>query len=380
MRAYSFRFSSERDIISTSLSMKMENGHNAKIKFFLRTRTCSMSNRIRIHSTLRHPSVRSLMEPKLHASQLVMPVFVSGYRQEDHAIGGFQQDNGGLKQYGYESNYATLIDDCLKLREKGLRNIMLFGVVDEKDSRGKLADHVQDCPVMNAMKALRANRDLDNVSLMADVCLCEYTDHGHCGILDCDGGRIDNDKSIERLAEVSVAYADAGADVLVPSDMMDGRIRAIKDSLIKSGNGHVAVMSHSSKKASVMYSPFRSAVESTFTGNRKSYQHPVGSESIAMRALQRDVAEGADIVMVKPSLMYGDLISKFKNNSPSTPVAAYVVSGEYKMLHDYGSATNSLDEVVRESHLSLVRAGASVIVTYFTPYLLDHMQRWSDMA
>lgn len=320
------------------------------------------------------------MEPKLHASQLVMPVFVSGHRREDNAISGFQQDNGGLKQYGYESNYATLVEDCQKLYEKGLRNIMLFGVVDEKDSHGKLADHAEDCPVVNAMRALRSAKSLSNLGLMADVCLCEYTDHGHCGLLECPEGPIDNVKSVERLAEISVAYADAGADVLVPSDMMDGRIGAIKDRLIATGNGHVAVMSHSSKKASVLYSPFRSAVESTFTGDRKAYQHPVGSASIAMRALQRDVAEGADIVMVKPSLMYGDLISKFSSSSPSTPVAAYVVSGEYKMLHDYGLATNSLEQVVRESHLSLVRAGASVIVTYFTPYLLDSLPRWSDMA
>jgi porphobilinogen synthase len=215
---------------------------------------------------------------------------------------------------------------------------------------------------------------------MADVCLCEYTDHGHCGILEADGCFIDNDKTVQRISEIAVSYADSGADVVVPSDMMDGRIGAIRDGLNRTGNSHVAIMSHSSKKASVMYSPFRSAVESTFTGNRRTYQHPVGSSSIAMRALQRDLAEGSDIVMVKPSLMFGDLISKYRDASPTTPVAAYVVSGEYKMLHDYGTATNSLSEVVRESHLSLVRAGASILVTYFTPLLLDEIPRWADLA
>jgi porphobilinogen synthase len=338
-----------------------------------------MSNRIRIHSTLRHPAVRSLLEPKLHQSQLVMPVFVSGHRKEDNAIGGFQKDNGGLNQYGYESNYASLIEECHKLVDKGLRNIMLFGVVDEKDETGKLADH-NDCPVIKAMQAIRRHKSLDRVSLMADVCLCEYTDHGHCGLLEADGSCVDNEKSVQRLAEIAVSYADAGADVVVPSDMMDGRIGAIRDSLNKTGNNHVSIMSHSSKKATVLYSPFRSAVESTFTGNRKAYQHPVGSSSIAMRALLRDVSEGADIVMVKPSLMYTDLIAKYKEASPGTPVAAYVVSGEYKMLHDYGSSTGTLSEVVRESHLSLVRAGASVIVTYFTPQLLDEIPKWSDMS
>jgi porphobilinogen synthase len=319
------------------------------------------------------------MEPKLHASQLVMPVFVSGHRKEDNIIGGFQQDNGGLKQFGYDGNYGTLVEEVHKLADKGLRNIMLFGVVDEKDSHGKFAYH-SETPVVQAMQAIRKHKALDRVSLMADVCLCEYTDHGHCGILDADGRFIDNNKSVDRMAEIAATYADAGADVVVPSDMMDGRIGAIRDRFNESGNGHVAIMSHSSKKASVLYSPFRSAVESTFTGNRKAYQHPVGSSTIAMRALERDIAEGADIVMVKPSLMYGDLISKFKAASPTTPVAAYVVSGEYKMLHDYGTSTGGLSEVVRESHLSLVRAGASIIVTYFTPFLLDEIPRWADRA
>ena len=338
------------------------------------------ASRIRIHSALRHPAIRSLMEPKLCASQLVLPVFLSGHRKEDRLIGGFQQDNGGLKQYGYEHGYASLLEDCRMMAAKGLRNIMLFGVVEEKDSHGKLADHDADCPVINALRAIRADKSLDQISLMTDVCLCEYTDHGHCGILEAGSECIDNAKSVDRLAEIAQSYADAGADVVVPSDMMDGRIGAIRDRLNASGNGHVAIMSHSSKKASVLYSPFRSAVESTFTGDRKHYQHPVGSSSVAMRALERDVAEGADIVMVKPSLMYGDLISAFKQASPTTPVAAYVVSGEYKMLHDYGSATNSLSEVVREAHLSLIRAGASVLVTYFTPMLLDEIPKWSDRA
>jgi porphobilinogen synthase len=338
-----------------------------------------MANRIRIHATLRHPAIRSLMEPKLHQSQLVLPVFVSGYRKEDTAITGFQQDDGGLKQFGFESNYASLIEECQKLSEKGLRNIMLFGVVDEKDAHGKLADH-EECPVVKAIRAIRSTRSLDKIGIMADVCLCEYTDHGHCGVLEADGASVDNNKSIQRIAEIAVAYADAGADVVVPSDMMDGRIGAIRDNLNRTGNGHVGIMSHSSKKASVLYAPFRSAVESTFTGNRKTYQQPVGSSHVAMRSLNRDVAEGADIVMVKPSLMYGDLISKYHQASPTTPVAAYVVSGEYKMLHDYGTSTGTLREVVRESHLSLVRAGASVLVTYFTPYLLNEIPKWSDLA
>ena len=342
------------------------------------------SNRVRIHSTLRHPAIRSLMEPKLHSSQLVFPVFLSGHRKEDRDIPGFQQSGspiGNLKQYGYADGYKTLLADCEKLQKLGLRNIMLFGVVDEKDSFGKLADHVDNCPVISAMKSIRSFDSFNNISLMTDVCLCEYTDHGHCGILDTNCSEsIDNAKSVQRMAEIALSYADAGADVVVPSDMMDGRVGAIRDNLNREGYPHVAIMSHSSKKASVLYSPFRSAVESTFTGNRKEYQHPVGSMTIAMRAMQRDVSEGADMVMVKPSLMYGDIISEFKKSSPTTPVAAYVVSGEYKMLHDYGEATGTLPEIVRESHLSLVRAGASILVTYFTPMLLGDIPNWADRA
>ena len=334
------------------------------------------SSRIRVHPTLRHPSVRALSEVRLDTSQLVFPVFVSGHRKEDNPIQGFEQKYspiGDLKQYGFADKYKTLLDDCKTLSALGLRNLMLFGVVSEKDGLGKHADH--DCPVINAIKAIRSDKSLNTISLMADVCLCEYTDHGHCGVLDEACVSIDNEKSVARLADVAQSYAEAGADVLVPSDMMDGRIGAIRDRLTQTGYGHVAIMSHSSKKATVLYAPFRAAVESTFTGNRKEYQHPVGSKSVALRALSRDIAEGADIVMVKPSLMYGDIISKFADASPTTPVAAYVVSGEYKMLNDYGNATNSLQEIVHESHVSLVRAGASVLVTYFAPMLLATLNR-----
>lgn len=323
------------------------------------------------------------MEPKLTSSQLVLPFFVSGHRKEDIAIEKFRTGAGVLKQYGYADKYATLLEECRMLVGKGLRNVMLFGVVGEKDSKGTLADDCEQNPVMNAIKAIRRDRSLDKMSVMADVCLCEYTDHGHCGVLEEGSStHVNNEISVNRLAEIAVSYADVGADVVVPSDMMDGRIGKIRDSLTLSGNGHVAIMSHSSKKASVLYAPFRSAVESTFSSdsNRKHYQHPVGSSSIAMRSVMRDLSEGADIVMVKPSLMYGDLISRFKEASPTTPVAAYVVSGECKMLYDYGESTNSLSEIVRESHLSLVRAGASIIVSYMTPMLLDEIPKWSDLA
>jgi len=322
--------------------------------------------RVKLHASLRHPSCRSaFLEPKIHASQFVWPVFVTS-RETDRDIGGcFKHPNiqwGAGKQKKFES----LVDQCVGLVEKhGLRHLMLFGVVDEKDSRGSLADDPADSPILDCIKAIRSDPRLNKMSLFTDVCLCEYTDHGHCGITH-PHGEIDNRSSVERLSQIALSYANAGADVVCPSDMMDSRVGAIRDTLDANDRDHVMIMSYTSKKASVLYSPFRAAVESTFKGNRSSYQHPVGSAGIARRALERDLAEGADIVLVKPSLMYTDIISDFKANS-NVPVAAYMVSGEYKMLHEYGN-----DEIIREAHLSLVRAGASVLISYFTPWILSN--------
>ncbi|KAJ8509489.1 hypothetical protein ON010_g18758 [Phytophthora cinnamomi] len=196
--------------------------------------------------------------------------------------------------------------------------------------------------------------------------MCEYTDHGHCGILrDVDGEQVlDNARTLERLASIALAYARAGAHMVCPSDMMDNRVGAIRKIFNDNGFEHVSIMAYTSKKASVMYAPFRDAVESTFQGDRKRYQHPVGSTSHAALAFERDVLQGADSVIVKPSLFYSDIVASFAAKK-TVPVVCYLVSGEYKMVKDYGDSTNSLESVVREAHLGLLRAGASVLVTLF---------------
>lgn len=270
--------------------------------------------------------------------------------------------------------YASLIQHLSKLITKGLSSVMLFGVVDEKESTGALADHAET-PVIACLSILKQH--FPSLLLAADVCLCEYTDHGHCGVLRQVPHEtepvIDNALTIARLAEIAVIYAQAGADLVCPSDMMDNRVSSIRQALDGHGFSHVSIMAYTSKKASCLYAPFRQAVDSTFCGDRKRYQHPVGSTSHAALAYERDVAQGADSVIVKPALFYTDIIQSFRQQRAQVPVAGYVVSGEYKMLKDYGESTDALEAIVREAHVSLLRAGCSIVITYFTPYLLEQV-------
>lgn len=186
---------------------------------------------------------------------------------------------------------------------------------------------------------------------------------------------IDNGPTLDRLANVALSYAEAGAKMVCPSDMMDNRVALIRKALNENNFQHVSIMAYTSKKASCLYAPFRDAVESTFQGDRKRYQHPIGSRFHSLRAYDRDVAEGADSVIVKPSLFYGDIVRELSAKS-LVPIVCYVVSGEYKMLKDYGESTNCMESIVRESHVSLLRAGANVIITYFTPYILERIGTW----
>ncbi|KAH9117517.1 hypothetical protein LEN26_012625, partial [Aphanomyces euteiches] len=306
----------------------------------------------RLHSSLSHPALRAWTEPNLHASQLIYPLFVTA-RPDDNPIRGLEPN----VQWGNRSNYATLIAHLEGLVTKGLKSVMLFGVVENKDARGCMADD-PSTPVIECTKAIR--EALPSLLISCDVCMCEYTDHGHCGILKTiDGGEeiIDNEATLVRLSTIALAYAQAGAHMVCPSDMMDNRISAIRTKLNEHGFSHVSIMAYTSKKASCMYAPFRDAVESTFKGDRKRYQHPVGSTTHALLAYDRDVAEGADSVIVKPSLFYGDLVRALSDKK-LVPVACYVVSGEYKMLKDYGDSTGSMEAVVREAHVSLLRSGA----------------------
>ena len=261
------------------------------------------------------------------------------------------------------------------LVRQGLSSVMLFGVpvLKEKDPEGGLADDPTG-PVIAAIQKLR--QLFPTLYIAADVCLCEYTSHGHCGILYEDGS-INNDASIVRLADVAVAYARAGAHCVAPSDMMDGRIGAIREGLRRAHLAeHTCVMAYSAKFASSLYGPFRSAVDSAPSfGDRRRYQLPANARGLARRALRRDADEGADILMVKPGLPYLDILADAPELAPEHVLATYQISGEYSMLHAAANAgVCDLRRAVEESMTAMSRAGASLILTYFTPELLS----WLD--
>lgn len=261
------------------------------------------------------------------------------------------------------------------LVKKGLRSVILFGVPMncEKDARGTPADDPQG-PVILAIKKIREL--FPEVYIATDVCLCEYTSHGHCGVLHEDN-TINTPPSVARIAEVAVNYAKAGAHCVAPSDMMDGRIKAIKLGLMEAGLANkCTLMSYSAKFASSLYGPFRDAAGSAPSfGNRKCYQLPPTAKGLARRAIQRDTAEGADIIMVKPALPYLDIIADAAQLAPDHPLACYQVSGEYAMVCAGADAgVYELKTMAFESVESMIRAGATLILTYFTPQFLDWLE------
>lgn len=257
---------------------------------------------------------------------------------------------------------------------KGLRSVILFGIPEvkrsAKDGRGSIADDPEG-PVIQAIKLLR--KEFPDLYVACDVCLCEYTDHGHCGVLHEDG-TINNVPSVQRLAEVAVNYARAGAHCVAPSDMMDGRIKAIKQGLLDAGlAGKTTLMSYSAKFASALYGPFRDAVDSAPSfGDRRCYQLPPGARGLARRAITRDLSEGADMIMVKPTMPYLDVLSEARQLAGDVPLACYQVSGEFAMIHA-GARANvyELRRMAEESVMSARRAGATLILSYFTPQFLE---------
>jgi porphobilinogen synthase len=259
------------------------------------------------------------------------------------------------------------------LIDQGLASVILFGVINDnaaKNAWGDMADAAHS-PVIEGIQLIRAK--FPSVYIMSDVCLCEYTDHGHCGILHKDGS-LDNSASVSRLTEVASRYAEAGAHCVAPSDMNDCRVAAIKKGLLESQLAHqVAVMAYSAKFHSALYGPFREAAASQPAfGDRKCYQLPPGARGLARRAIHRDLDEGADIILVKPAGSYLDIIRDAKEISPDIVVAAYQVSGEYLSLHAAAEAgVASLKELVFESCEAMVRAGATVIISYYTPNFLQ---------
>jgi len=318
-----------------------------------------------IHSLLNNAVVRSWNECTIDTNKLIYPIFV--HNESDIVISGFEPN----KRWSVNAEEsAGLIEYLHGLVNIGLKSVLIFGIVPTymKNSTGSYADDING-PIILALKLLKEN--FPSLLLAVDVCLCEYTDSGHCCMFD-NSNNIDNTNTVNRLATIALEYCKAGAQLICPSDMMDGRIKAIRTILDSNNYRHIPIMSYTSKKASSMYSPFRNAVCSTFTGNRNQYQHPVGSSNIAMKALERDINEGADFVVIKPSLFYGDIIKRFAEQTNS-PIVCYVVSGEYNMIKMYGEQNNNVIDVILESHISLIRSGASILITYFVPEILNHL-------
>ena len=303
----------------------------------------------------RTPALRELVrETSLRPADFVYPVFVTHGRDVRVPIDPMP----GQAQVSIDN----LIREAAEAEQLGIRAVLLFGLPPGKDGLGTGA-YDPNGIIQEAATALK--QALPGMLVITDVCLCEYTDHGHCGVL-LDDGTVDNDATLDLLARAAVSQADAGADVVAPSAMMDGQVGAIRAALDAAGHMDVPVMAYASKMASAFYGPFRVAAESTpQSGDRKAYQMDGANAREAMRELQQDAAEGADVLMVKPALAYLDVIARARE-AFDLPIAAYNVSGEYAMLKA-AAANGWLDEqtAMLETLTSIKRAGADIVITYF---------------
>ncbi|MHB0914662.1 MAG: porphobilinogen synthase [Thermoleophilia bacterium] len=297
--------------------------------------------------------IRDLVhETDLTADRLIYPLFVTHGNNVCDEVGSMP----GCFQY----SISNLVEECKALADLGIAGVLLFGIPADKDEAGSGA-YDEEGIIQLAVRALKDA--LPELLVVTDVCLCEYTSHGHCGIL--KDGDVDNDVTVELLARMASSHAEAGADIVAPSDMMDGRVAAIRASLDNEGYINTPIMSYSSKFASAFYGPFREAAESTpGFGDRRSYQLDPRNSDEAIRESLLDIEEGADIIMVKPALPYLDVIQRLKQET-RFPLAAYNVSGEYSMIKA-AAAKGWLDEqsAVLETLTSIRRAGADIIITY----------------
>ena len=305
---------------------------------------------------------RLVRETRLSAEQLIQPLFVVPGTNVERPVAAMP----GVAQLSVDRT----AEECRRLADRGVSAVILFGIPERKDSHGSSAID-PDGVVPRALAAIR--RAAPGLLRVTDVCLCEYTDHGHCGIL--REGDVDNDPTLEVLAGEALAHARAGADLVAPSDMMDGRVGAIRRALDLAGFEHLPIMSYAAKFASGLYGPFREAAGSTPAfGDRRSYQMDPANADEALREVALDIEEGADVVMVKPASLYLDVIRRVKERF-GWPVAAYQVSGEYAMVKA-AAANGWIDEarVAGESLLAIRRAGADVIVTYFARELAGRLR------
>jgi len=304
--------------------------------------------RMRANETIR----RMVRETTLAPDNFIYPLFVThgkGVKKEISSMPG-----------NYQQSIDNLVKDCEEVHGLGIPAVILFGIPEKKDELGTEA-YSDEGIVQHAIKAIK--NKLPDLMVITDVCMCEYTSHGHCGVI--KNGHVQNDATLELLANEALSHAKAGADMVAPSDMMDGRVAAIRDILDDGGFENIPIMSYAAKYASGFYGPFREAAESTPQfGDRRSYQMDPSNSREALREVELDIEEGADIVMVKPALSYLDIISQVKQEF-NMPVAAYNVSGEFSMVKAAAKmGWIDGDRVMMEILTSIRRAGADMILTY----------------
>lgn len=309
---------------------------------------------VRMRRLRRTAAMREMLNQiNLNPSNLIYPIFVEERIKKPVPIGSMPgYARLPLSQVAAEGKEALA---------QGVKSVLLFGIPAKKDEEGTNA-YAKDGIVQKAIRELKKACG-DELVVIGDVCLCEYMNHGHCGIV--KDGEVQNDSTLELLGKIAVSYAEAGVDIVAPSAMMDGQIAAIREALDESGFDQTPIMAYAAKYASGFYGPFREAAESTPKfGNRRSYQMSQGSPQEALREMELDVAEGADMIMVKPALAYLDIITLAKANF-NVPIVAYNVSGEYSMVKA-AAANGLIDEktVIREILIGIKRAGADLIITY----------------
>ncbi|WP_321493141.1 porphobilinogen synthase [uncultured Desulfobacter sp.] len=296
---------------------------------------------------------RMIRETKLSKDDLILPLFAVEGKSVKKPINSMPGQ--------FQLSCDHIVTAAKQAKDAGIPGIMLFGIPDKKDCLGTQA-YARDGIVQKAIEAVK--EQVPDLTVITDVCLCEYTDHGHCGMV-MDDGTIDNDSTLDLIAKTALSHVQAGADMVAPSDMMDGRVGEIRDTLDEEGFSHVPIMSYAVKYASSFYGPFRDAAESAPKfGNRKTYQMDPANSLEAIREATMDIEEGADIIMVKPALSYLDIIYRVREEI-DLPVAAYNVSGEYSII----KAAEMMGWVdgkamIMEALLSIKRAGADIIMTY----------------
>ena len=318
----------------------------------------------RLRRLRRGERLRELVrETSLGASHLIAPLFVKEDLSRPVEIEAMPGQ--------YQHTVSSLVETCGVLAELNVPAVLLFGIPSHKDAEGAEAWDAEGV-VQRAMRAVRAELG-DRLVVIGDVCLCEYTDHGHCGVI--RRGAVDNDATLDHYARIAVSYAEAGGDIVGPSGMMDGQVGAIRRALDEHGHQAVAIMAYAAKFASAFYGPFRRAAESTPRfGDRRGYQMDPANVEEALREVRLDVEEGADIVMVKPALPYLDVLTRVRATF-GMPTAAYQVSGEYAMLRA-AAAQGWIDEhqAMMETLLAIRRAGASLILTYFARMAAERLR------